>query len=86
MADKESPKVLGYSVQPESALRLVNENKVIEEKLLRHIEAIERDLVFDISDDSEPHRWLYIAKLHIEQGFMALNRAVFKPKRLEHVD
>jgi len=27
-------------------------------------------------------RWLSIAQSHFEQGFMALNRSVFKPSRV----
>lgn len=27
-------------------------------------------------------RWLAVAKTHFEQGFMALNRAVFQPQRI----
>lgn len=28
-------------------------------------------------------RWVHIAKSHFEQGFMALNRAVFQPARIQ---
>jgi hypothetical protein len=28
-------------------------------------------------------RWLSIAKTHFEQGFMALNRSIFKPQRIK---
>jgi hypothetical protein len=28
-------------------------------------------------------RWIAIARTHIEQGFMALNRAIFKPERVK---
>ncbi len=31
---------------------------------------------------SANHGWLAIARTQIEQGFMALNRAVFKPGRV----
>jgi len=27
-------------------------------------------------------RWLAIARTHVEQGFMAFNRAVFRPQRI----
>ena len=28
-------------------------------------------------------RWLAIGRTHIEQGFMAINRAIFRPDRVE---
>ena len=83
MNDQTPLPVLGYKEQSEEALRLVNRNKVIEEQLLRHIEAI-GDHVFETDqDDEDNYRWVVIAKTHIEQGFMALNRAILKSKRLE---
>ena len=33
--------------------------------------------------DEIDQRWLAIARTHIEQGFMALNRAIFRPQRVE---
>lgn len=68
--------VAGYTPQSTDAVALVNEHKEMEERLLRRI-----DLLFGTKEYYDP-RWLAIAKTHIEQGFMALNRAVFKPKRI----
>jgi hypothetical protein len=34
--------------------------------------------VFDHTD----RRWAAIARTHIEEGFMSLNRAVFRPERV----
>lgn len=38
--------------------------------------AVRNDDLFDIAD----HRWLAVAETHLQQGFMALVRAVTKPK------
>jgi hypothetical protein len=73
----KAPPVKGYNDQKAAALNLVNTFKVDEERLLRAIEAT--------GDDPEivaDGRWLAIARTHFQQGFMALNRAVFKPGRV----
>lgn len=86
MNDQTPLPVLGYTDQSEENLRLVNRNKVIEEQLLRHIEAIADKVFLEDGSDGNDYRWILVAQQHIEQGFMALNRAIFKPKRLEHID
>lgn len=68
--------VSGYTAQSEANVALVNQNKRLEEQVLRQL-----DLMAD-NPEVDP-RWLAIARTNIEQGFMAANRAVFKPKRLE---
>ena len=70
--------VKGYKSQSDAAVTAVNEHKIEEERLLRRIE-----LLFADETLGADKRWLAIAKTLIEQGFMALNRAVFKPGRVE---
>ena len=67
--------VKGYRSQQESNIQLVNENKVAEEKILRTIDSLMDNPEID-------KRWLAIARTNIEQGFMALNRSIFKPERI----
>lgn len=67
--------VAGYTDQPKDAIDLVNRNKEIEERLLRHVDMV-------LSHNTDP-RWLHIARTHFEQGFMALNRSVFRPQRIK---
>ncbi len=81
MTTKPALPVLGYSDQPEAKIDLVNEAKILEEILLRQIERLEN--LNDIGSISIDRRWLAVAKTHIEQGFMAVNRAVFQPGRVE---
>jgi len=68
--------VHGYSAQPDEKVQAVNTNKQFEEKLLRLIES-EASTIPDMD-----MRWFAVAKTHFEQGFMALNRAIFQPKRV----
>ena len=68
--------VHGYQEQPEGKVELVNANKVAEEKILRSIDQLTGHPAYD-------QRWLAIARTDIEKGFMALNRAVFRPQRLD---
>lgn len=68
--------VQGYRAQSESNIQLVNENKIAEEKILRTIDSLMDNPEID-------KRWLAIARTHIEQGFMALNRSIFKPERIQ---
>jgi hypothetical protein len=76
MAKLKSPlSVLGYTGQSDEKIHLVNANKESEEALLRLLDAYARN-------DEIDGRWVAIARTHIEQGFMALNRAVFQPERI----
>lgn len=74
MTDHQGLPVQGYKSQSDENVQFVNRNKKIEELVLKiideHINRVGRD-----------PRWINIAKTHIEQGFMALNRAVFVPNR-----
>jgi hypothetical protein len=67
--------VHGYVAQPQSAIDLVNTLKLAEESLLRMIDEM-RD-----KGHQYDQRWLAIARTQFEQGYMALNRAIFKPER-----
>lgn len=67
--------VHGYKAQDQGAVQMVNINKEAEEAILR------------LMDEYAGHpdvdkRWLAIARTNIEQGFMALNRSIFKPGRI----
>ena len=74
--------VAGYQKQSETAVTLVNTNKFKEEKILRDIDALLNGQTPDGESFQADPRWLAIARTNIEQGFMALNRAIFKPERI----
>jgi hypothetical protein len=65
----------GYVPQNPRAISKVSFHKELEEHVLQAMDTMKDPSVYD-------QRWLAIAKTHIEQGFMALNRAVFKPTRV----
>lgn len=68
--------VRGYRAQPNSNVTLVNFNKQMEENILRVMDAMKGDEAID-------QRWLALGRTQIEQGFMAFNRAIFKPDRVK---
>lgn len=67
--------VSGYQPQPKSNVELVNINKELEEVVLRQLDVLKASRLVD-------QRWLAVARTNIEQGFMAANRAIFKPVRV----
>lgn len=67
--------VAGYRPQSAGALELVNQNKRMEENVLRVLDALRVTGV--------DGRWLAVGRTHIEQGFMAINRAIFQPDRVK---
>lgn len=67
--------VHGYQSQSEKNLELVNRNKCLEERTLRVLDEL-------ATLDGVDKRWLAIGRTAIENGFMAVNRAVFQPKRV----
>lgn len=67
--------VHGYKPQDPLRVALVNQNKVTEEQLLRQMDVL-------IGNPDYDQRWLALARTQIEQGFMALNRSIFRPERV----
>jgi hypothetical protein len=67
--------VEGYRPQSADAVTLVNANKRAEEEVLRILDALATSPDVD-------KRWLAIGRSAIEQGFMAVNRSIFKPARV----
>jgi ABC-type molybdenum transport system ATPase subunit/photorepair protein PhrA len=77
MSEKfEGLPVHGYRPQSASAVELVNDNKLLEELVLQRLDHLDSLSVGE-------RRWMVIARSHIEQGFMALNRAIFQPERVK---
>jgi hypothetical protein len=79
MSEHQPMPVAGYTPQSDAKVDLVNRNKVAEERVLRILDELkDRDATFHDIDQ----RWLAIGRTHLEQAFMAINRAVFQPKRV----
>jgi hypothetical protein len=68
--------VQGYRAQNLSAVNRVNDNKRLEEQVLRVLDDLNNDPNVD-------KRWLAIGRTEIEKGFMAVNRSIFKPTRVD---
>lgn len=72
--------VKGYkSEQPAFKVALVNENKLLEELVLRQM-----DVHVQLGADLD-QRSVALARTHLQNAFMWLNRAVFQPERIEDV-
>jgi hypothetical protein len=76
MSKIEGLPVKGYKPQSEAAVAEVNVNKQVEERLLRRIEAL-------AAEGSCDPVWLANARTCFEVGFMALNRAILQPGRVQ---
>lgn len=68
--------VHGYRPQHQDAVDRVNANKSLEEEILRILDAYKQRPEID-------QRWLAIGRTHLEEGFMAVNRAIFQPQRVK---
>lgn len=82
MTEHSSLPVPGYTTQSSDRVAIVTQNKQLEERVLRQIDRIAGRKATGPLDMSEfDPRWVAIARTQIEQGFMALNRAIFQPQR-----
>lgn len=71
--------VAGYKSQSDWAVALVNDNKRLEERVLRQIDFHQTGPMAHELDQ----RMVALAKTSIQEAFMWLNRAVFQPERLK---
>jgi len=74
MTTHEPMPVHGYTQQTSTAVDLVNQNKIAEEDILRMLDEYKNNPDVD-------QRWLAIGRTSMEQAWMAINRAIFKPQR-----
>ncbi len=74
MSEHTGLPVQGYRAQSTAAVDLVNANKMLEEQCLRALDAL-------AANPDTDKRWLAIGRTAIENGWMAVNRSVFKPTR-----
>lgn len=70
----KAPPVLGYNDQSEQSLNAVNRSKEFELDLAEFVHYLRGHDELEIDP-----RWAAVAVTHFEQGFMALNRSIFKP-------
>ena len=75
VAHKPLP-VSGYTSQQQAAIELVNFHKRMAEIVLRHLDKLQN------SGEMFNQRDVSISRTHVENAFMRMNRAVFKPQRI----
>lgn len=68
--------VAGYKPQTEDKVDLVNENKILEERVLRQLDKM------SLEGGNDP-RMLALGRTKIQEAFMWINRAVFQPGRIK---
>jgi len=87
-----TPGIKTYRALTDEDKQAMNDMKVLEEEVLQAIDNLRAKLVAynpnDVDDahrvkEAEPLRWLSIGKTHIQEGFMALNRAIAQPTRVK---
>ncbi len=75
MTEHQPLPVSGYKSQSEETVALVNVNKRQEELALRTLD--------DLAQRSDiDKRWLAIGRTYLEQAYMAINRSIFQPTRI----
>lgn len=75
----------GYTERNQSALDLVNEGKVLEERVLRYIEKVElysNRVSENPGELGQRLRFMAAGRTQIQFGFMGVFRAVFNPQRI----
>lgn len=75
MAQTDLP---GYRKLTDEQLRMMKNNKLLEEIVLRQIDKHVREHGSKEIDQ----RWVSVARTHIQEGFMALSRSIAQPERL----
>ena len=75
MPDNKGLPVEGYRPQSDANVARVNQHKLLEESILRLLDDLKAEPEVD-------QRWLATGRTDIEKGFMAVNRAVFRPGRV----
>lgn len=71
--------IKGYRPLEPEMVELVNQNKLVEELVMRQLDRHVREH----NSKEIDQRWVSVARTHIQQGFMALNRAVTQPTRID---
>lgn len=76
MTDHKPIPVEGYKPQSQFTIDVVNANKRLEEQCLRVLDSLALNADVD-------QRWLARGRTQLEESWMAINRAIFKPGRVK---
>lgn len=77
-----SDSITGYRELSRDEIDLINDIKAHAEKtgeLVNLIRQFARATDQELAAETEPLRWLNLARTHLQQGYMALTRAVAQP-------
>ena len=75
MSENTALPVKGYTSQSDANVAFVNENKVLEERVLRRLDEMRASTDYD-------QRMVSLAITKVQEAFMWANRAVFQPDRV----
>lgn len=86
--DHEPTPVAGYKPQSQQSIDLANEGKVLEERVLRYIEKVERyaDTDPDLAQVGERKRFAAAGRTQMQLGWMMVIRAILNPGRVRLPD
>lgn len=76
MTEHQGLPVSGYVPQTDDKVAFVNENKALEETVLRQLDKMRENSAYD-------QRMVSIAYTGVQEAFMWANRAVFQPSRVK---
>jgi hypothetical protein len=74
--------IIGYRDLSQGEGELINtikEQAELTRALVERVREVARATDQELAAETEPLRWLNIARTHLQQGYMALTRAVAKP-------
>lgn len=88
MTNHDGLSVAGYKAQSPENVALVNENKILEERVLRQIDKMNK---FNMDQEEKgigrsgqyDPRMMALARTQVQEAFMWLNRAVMQPDRIK---
>lgn len=75
MVDNQHKKITGYRDLTEQEIALMNEGKALAEQVGAFLEKVDGTAITPPIDK----RWLSIGRTHLQQGFMAVIRAIAQP-------
>ena len=75
---EEPPPIKGYRTLSNAELEMINDLKELGEQIGSYVESLEDPQTVGLPNVDR--RWVAIGKTHLQQGMMALTRAVARPE------
>jgi hypothetical protein len=86
MTDHQPMPVKGYTSQNDGNVLLANEGKELEERVLRYLEKVDRNVVvmsMTNEEQGDRRRCIALAKTNTQDAFMWAIRGIFNPQRIK---